>query len=390
MGPTQDEFLFTVRQDGIPNDALYLFAITGSGTTSIQGIAISIFSKPSQNATESEDISQVLEQVERVYFEISGSVISNFIADITDRSEYLDEDGRYFYYLQFNSVTINSVLTQIEIPNVRINFFPYIKGQTFYNSDYNAIQNSINDQRRSSFLQIADRNSPYITTDGILTTNPSNLNAILGNFATMAEIPDSNYTSTGWTNARYNGVESTGLEYGGISSAITGITFRASFHQFSVSSIIIRALSPEDKVVKTYLHTGIELSPSFQINPFKLKILSPPAIGIDTGSISYNAYPVNTPIALNNLLIITGSVGSEVVRIINYDLTNKVLEVRRGIGDTTPKVFATYDIFPIYENRIYEVDGNKINSVDLGKLFVASTNKILKLDDFGVVYGEEN
>jgi hypothetical protein len=379
MEPTQDEFLFTVQQNGIPEDAMYLFAITGSTTTRVLGIAVSVFSKESETATDSEDISQVLEQVERIYFEFAGDPV---IAEVLNRAEYLDFTSNYFYYFQITPIIFDTVLSEVEVPNVRINFFPYIKGQTFYNSDYNAIQNSINDQKRSSFLQIADRNS--------LTTNPSNLDAILGNFATMAEIPDSNYTSTGWTNARYNGVESTGLEYGGISSAITGVTFRASFHQFSVSSTIIRALSPEDKVVKTYLHTGIELSPSFQINPFKLKILSPPPIGIDTGSISYNAYPVNTPIALNNLLIITGSVGSEVVRIIDYDLTNKVLEVQRGVGDTTPKVFATYDIFPIYENRIYEVDGNKINSVDLGKLFVASTNKILKLDDFGVVYGEEN
>jgi hypothetical protein len=379
MEPTQDEFLFTVQQNGIPEDAMYLFAITGSTTTRVLGIAVSVFSKASETATESEDISQVLEQVERIYFEFEGESV---IAEVLNRAEYLDFTSNYFYYFQITPIIFNSILSEIEVPNVRINFYPYIKGQSFYNSDYNAIQNSINDQRRSSFLQTADRNS--------IETNPSNLDAILGNFATMAEIPDSNYTSTGWTNARYNGVESTGLDYGGISSAITGITFRASFHQFSISSSAIRALSPEDKVVKTYLHTGTELSPSFQINPFRLKILNPPPIGIDTGSISYNAYPVNTPIALNNLLIITGSVGSEVVRIIDYDLTNKVLEVERGVGDTSPKVFVTYNIFPIYENRIYEVDGNKINSVDLGKLFVASTDKILKLDEFGVVYGEEN
>lgn len=378
MEPTQDEFLFTVQQNGIPEDAMYLFAITGSGTTLVQGIAVSVFSKASESATESEDISQVLEQVERIYFELSGSKI----AEVLDRSEYLDLSDRYFYYFQITPIIFNSILTETEIQNVRINFFPYIKGQTFYNSDYNAIQNSVNDQRRSSFLQVADRNT--------LSTNPSNLLAILGDYATMAEIPDSNYTATGWTNARYNGVESTGLDYGGIASAITGVTFRASFHQFSISSGIIKSLPFEDKVVKTYLHTGIELSPSFQINPFILKILSPPPIGIDSGSISYNAYPVNTPIAINNLLIITGSVGSEVVRIIDYDLTNKVLEVRRGVGDTIPKVFVTYKIFPIYENRIYELTGNKINSVDLGKLFVASTDKILKLDEFGVVYGEEN
>lgn len=377
MEPTEGEFLFTVQQSGIPNDAMYLFAITGSNsTTRVLGLAVSVFSKASETATESEDISQVLEQIERIYFDFENLPV---VAEVLNRSEYLDPP---FYYFQITPVIFNSILTELEVPNVRINFFPYIKGQTFYNSDYNAIQNSINEQRRSSFLQVADRNT--------LTTNPSNLDAILGNFASMAEVPDSNYTATGWTNARYNGAESTGLDYGGIASAITGATFRASFHQFSISSTIIKSLLLEDKVVKTYLHTGIEISPSFQINPFRLKIAFPPPIGIDSINIYYNVYPVNTPIAINNLLIITGSVGSEVVRIIDYDLTNKVLEVERGVGDTIPKEFITYNIFPIYENRIYELDGNKIHSVDLGKLFVASTDKILKLDEFGVVYGEEN
>jgi hypothetical protein len=379
MEPTQDQFLYTVQQLGMPEDALYLFAITGSTTTVIQGIALSVFSKPSETATTSEDISDVLEQVERIYFQLVAG--ENIIVEVLNRGEYLDEDGRSFYYLQITPVTVNLVLTETEIQNIRINFYPYIKGQSFYNSDYNAIQNSINDQEKSTFLQIADRNK--------LDINPSNLNAILNDFATKAEIPDSNYTSTGWINARYDGVESTETNYGGIPSAISAISFAGSYHPTSLTSTLIRSLSDDEKVIKTYVHTANSRFPSFEINPARLKILSGPAIGPTTGSITYNVYPLNSSIAVNNLLLITGSVGEEIVRITDYDLDSKILYVKRGIGGTAPKTFTTYNIFPIFINRIYELDRNKLNSIEEGKLLVRSTNVILKIDEFGVVYGSE-
>lgn len=380
MAATQDEFLYTVREQGVPNDALYLFAITGSGVTLIPGIALSVFSKPSETSTVSENISEVLEQVERLYFEFPAG--QPIIVNVTDRGEYADEDGRYFYYLQITPITIGTELDQTEVQNVRINFYPYIKGQTFYNSEYNATQNNVNDQRRSTLLQISDRNS--------MSIEPSNLTAILNDFATKAEIPDSNYTSTGWVNARYDGVESTGREYGGIPSALTGTTFRGSYHSVSLPSASILALSSEDKVIKTYLHTGNELLPAFKVNRSQLKILGSPTITTESTQISYNQYPLNSSISVNSLLIITGSVGFEVVRVTDYDLTKKTIQVTRGVGDTSPKAFSTYKIYPIYENRVYELEGNKINSIDTGKVLLSSTNKIVKIDEFGVVYGEEN
>ena len=378
MEPTQDEFLYAVRQIGMPEDALYLFAITGSSTTSVEGVALSIFSKTSETATVSENITPVLEQAERLYFELAGEDI---IVKVLDRGEYLDTVGRYFYYFQITPVIVNSVLTQTEVENIRINFYPYVKGQSFYNSDYNAIQNSVNDQRKSRFLQIADRSK--------LNTDPSNLEAILNDFAAKAEIPDSNYTLTGWISARYKGVESTGLTYGGIPSAVTGAGFRASYHPKSLSATAIRDLPSEDKVVKTYIHTGNTRLPTFEINPARLKILSPPPITTASLSIEYQVYPLNSTIAKNNLLLITGSAGSEVVRIVDYDLEDKILDIKRDIGGTGVKVFPTYNIFPIYENRIYELDRNRLNSIEEGKLLLVSTNGILRIDEFGVVYGEE-
>lgn len=378
MEPTQDEFLFTVQQDGVPEDAMYLFSITGSTTTNVLGLAVSVFSKASETATVSENITEVLEQVERIYFEFAGESV---IAEVLDKGEYTDIFQRVFYYLQIDPIIFNSILTQTEVENIRINFYPYIKGQSFYNSDYNATQNSVNDQKKSRFLQVADRSR--------LNTDPSNLEAILNDFAVKAEIPDSNYTLTGWVNARYKGVESTGLTYGGIPSAVTGAGFRASYHPKSLSAAAIRDLPSEDKVVKTYIHTGNTRLPTFEINPASVKILSPPPITTASLSIEYQVYPLNSTIAKNNLLFITGSAGSEVVRIVDYDLEDKVLDIKRDIGGTGVKVFPTYNIFPIYENRIYELDRNRLNSIEEGKLLLVSTNSILKVDEFGVVYGEE-
>ena len=53
-----------------------------------KGVAVAA-PKPSETATTSEDISDVLEQVERVYFELVGE---NIIAQVSDRGEYLDTE----------------------------------------------------------------------------------------------------------------------------------------------------------------------------------------------------------------------------------------------------------------------------------------------------------
>lgn len=378
MEPTQDEFLYTVQQIGMPENAMYLFAIARVSTTLVQGIAISVFSKESPSSTESEDITEALEQVTRVYFEFAGQSV---VTDVIDRGKYQDTQERTFFYLQIDPIVFNSVLTQTEVQNIRINFYPYIKGQTFYNSEYNATQNSINDQERSTFLQIADRDQ--------LSIHPSNLDALLGDFATKAEIPDSNYTTTGWIRARYEGVESTGLSYGAVPSATSGVLFRGSMHPFSLTSEAILALTPEEKVERTYLHTGTERYPKFETNQYRIRIDTPPAITTVTNSIAYGTYPLNSSIAVNDLLLITGSVGSEVVRIVDYDLSNKILYIKRGVGDTDPKSFSTYEIYPIIANRIYELEGNRLNSIEEGKLLVSANSIILKIDEFGVVYGQE-
>lgn len=380
MELTQDEFLFTIQQLGVPANSMYLFAITGSTTTSIQGIAVSINAKPTETSTESENISEVLEQVTRVYFNFAGEDI---VTEVLDRSEYLDALGNYFYYLQIEPFIFNTVLTDAEVANIRVNFYPYIRGQSFYNSDYNAIQNSINDQKKSRFLQVSDRNT--------LSIRPTNLNAILNDFADKAEIPDSNYTDTGIVGARYKGTESSDLDFGSIPSTISGVSFVGSYYPLSMTSQSIQNLPQADRVEINYLHTLNSRFPTFEVNSLRIKQIVPqPSFGASDTIIEFNQFPINSPASLNGLLLITGSVGSEEVRIINYDLIEKELVVKRDIGGTGIKSFTPpYTIFPILENRIYELTGNKLSTVEAGKILVRNTSVILKIDEFGAVFGQE-
>jgi hypothetical protein len=79
---------------------------------------------------------------------------------------------------------------------------PYItENNFFYNSDNNALLNSVNDQRENSFALDVDY------TSGILP--PINFNSLINGTAIPATVPDSNYTSKKSTILKYDGSKST-------------------------------------------------------------------------------------------------------------------------------------------------------------------------------------
>jgi hypothetical protein len=108
----------------------------------------------------------------------------------------------------FPGVTVSNFqfqLTQSIIPssfeNDPIIIEPYLSSPNFYNSDDNALLNSINDQRENSFALDVDY------TAGILP--PINFNALINGTAIPATVPDSNYTSKKSTLLKYDGSKST-------------------------------------------------------------------------------------------------------------------------------------------------------------------------------------
>jgi hypothetical protein len=117
------------------------------------------------------------------------------------------------YYIQLTKaalgvgITVNSaqlLLTQSiasssqEYDSVIIE--PYITEPNFYNSDDNALLNSVNDQRESTFALDVDY------SDGI---TPINFALLITGSTTPATVPDSNYTSKKSTILKYEGSKST-------------------------------------------------------------------------------------------------------------------------------------------------------------------------------------
>jgi len=77
---------------------------------------------------------------------------------------------------------------------------PYITEPNFYNSDNNALLNSVSDQRESTFA---------LDVDYGYGTTPINFSLLITGSATPATVPDSNYTSKKSTLLKYEGSKST-------------------------------------------------------------------------------------------------------------------------------------------------------------------------------------
>jgi hypothetical protein len=76
----------------------------------------------------------------------------------------------------------------------------------FSNSNYNAAFSNATSSRASGYLYDVDRVGDQIT--------PTNINNIISESATLAQVPDSYYTSEGILNSRYRGSETSKQEYG--------------------------------------------------------------------------------------------------------------------------------------------------------------------------------
>jgi hypothetical protein len=136
-------------------------------------------------------------------YTISGSFIplngdSYVLTAISLPSTSLNIQNLEFQLTQSNNWSISTSPTSSVSCSLIIE--PYITYPNFYNSDDNALLNSVNDQRENSFALDADYG--YGTT-------PINFNTLIDGTATPATVPDSNYTSKKSTILKYEGSKST-------------------------------------------------------------------------------------------------------------------------------------------------------------------------------------
>jgi hypothetical protein len=110
------------------------------------------------------------------------------------------KDGDFPCRILSASFLITQSIAPSEAKNDLVTLEPYITEPNFYNSDNNALLNSINDQRFSTFALDVDY------SEGI---TPVNFSLLISGTATPATIPDSNYTSKKSILSKYEGSKST-------------------------------------------------------------------------------------------------------------------------------------------------------------------------------------
>lgn len=86
-------------------------------------------------------------------------------------------------------------------------------------------------------------------------------------YARFAFTQDSNYSSTGIVNARYNGTKTSETDFGGISSAIAGRTFSALVFPSSSTwqAMYTASVNADEENLETLLHGGIDDVPLYRI-----------------------------------------------------------------------------------------------------------------------------
>lgn len=145
-----------------------------------------------------------------------------------------DPQFTYFKYMQVPSEII---------------FNPYIS-TVFSNSSDNPILSNATILRKANYIQQVDRNEDPI--------EPTNLNQILLNQATPAEIQDSNYTISGIVNARYAGSKLTSGSVPGNDPALGLVGIRASLHPSGSNFTKIKGINLSDRQVQqVYFSTQV-------------------------------------------------------------------------------------------------------------------------------------
>ncbi len=158
----------------------------------IQGLSIPYLSQ------EGTDLSSVLRQVTEVRFPFVSSSVD---AKITGRQKRTN-----YFYFTIEDTVVNELPT--EVPSIgyvqedtSLIFIPF-SVDDFYNSDYNPTLNNSEGSKTNRISVKVDRFSSQ--------TVPTNLQAIINNTATPAEIQNCSYTKIGIISSRYLGSKTTG------------------------------------------------------------------------------------------------------------------------------------------------------------------------------------
>jgi hypothetical protein len=281
-----------------------------------------------------------------------------------------------------------------------------------YNVYNPLIGNSISD-RESSYRVYSDRS----TTRPETKTNPTNIDNILNNIATPAQVQDSLYADTGWSSARYEGTKLTPQNNNGTDPFLPGGFFDAAFFGGDIADATIEDIPINELTFEQYLTSGKVTPPRFVVEDLKLSLSGGTVPGF-TGNLLRLTTPTGVTSDLIQLnvgdLLITknsaGAYGTEIIQLIPPILTqgvfpyesliiysnpvaeSKEIRVNRGHmatvrQDLVPSYPGAPFFYRIATTKIYSIQGTVVQAATEGKLLVRDTGEILYINAQGFVVG---
>ena len=343
------------------------------------------------------DSTQLLLSAQQINITLNGYNYTFVIQSrISKTVTYLGQDVVY-YFFEITPVAINSLAddTPILLSQIII-AIPDTTTTIFFGGDYDALLNNVQDNRQSVNIMVADR---YKIKGGPGSLNPTNIDDLITLTAQKADIQDSNYSTTGWINGRYEGTPTDSTTYGGLDSAITGKTFQGSYFPSSITTGSINTQISSSNILYTdYLSTSQDDSPS-QPEVVRTKyVTSAVSISSDANQIFIEEpfLPLILPdIYIGDIVTIANNSATftEYMRVDNIQLSIftgfVTLTVTRKWNGSPSGVFTTgisREIRKISNlAKIYQLRGNKIQGISRGRLVVRDTLDILTIDGLGQI-----
>jgi hypothetical protein len=379
----------------------------------ILGVSIPAFTAP----PNSTDISSYIETLTKMTLPLTtgGNVRVNVLSKIRQTvPDQSSPTGTSTYYL--------CTVYPTEIPQPTgplltgtVGFSPSIIRGEFTNGDYDALLGNVEESRTSDYILQSDRYKVG-TLDNPSYTGPINIELLLSTSASKADVQDSLYSDTGWTNGRYNGSITDRVSYGA-TPAESGIVFKGAFYPKGVSADQVKyQVSSSQAIYEDYFYSGQGTTPGLSSVTTLFQLTGSNAVpfmdnryySFETGMylktplVGTNIAP--SPLVAGDLITIgnTTNPPTELMKVVTagapilfgtYALY--FITVLRGyLGD--PTLLSTYQAFlattqpPLFVQKsvlstIYKVVGNKLQPISEGSLVVKESGAILKLDPYGVV-----
>lgn len=259
--------------------------------------------------------------------------------------------------------------------------------------------------RESNYQYRCDRVNPTPSSK----TNPVNLPNILASAAPFAPVQDSNYTSTPWVNARYQGSKLDTATNTGTDPFLQGAFFQGAFFTKDVTDAYIENLVSTSTITYVdYFAIGALPTPAYTVESLNLKLSTNlTATGSILETTTADLPASNTNIVLGDLLQIdsgnTGNFSREVLRVNTptppgiytpYEFltrnvllgeTSKINTVRNYSNTSREEYIAGSTVYRIVPIQILQITKAKTITVEEGKMKIKGAEGILNISIDGYI-----